>query len=238
MKFLACPVCKSQPLGLTVSGAVGDRIVTGRIFCPKCERGYPVRDGIPELLVGLEGWYTGTGSPRAYDEHYTKWLPKTRAQAKHPWPFKLILAQKARGFVLDAGCGPGILNRYLKNAIFLDFSRVCLIERWVGRPRFRVRANAEAMPFGDLLFDTVIATELIEHTDDPSRFVREVYRVLKEGGQFLFSFPWSDVSPAHHFKKITKEMIHRWISPCFTEYEFGVPPVQKARGMVCAYKQV
>lgn len=37
---LACPVCKS-PL----------RLEADRLICRQCERRYPVRDGIPVLLV-------------------------------------------------------------------------------------------------------------------------------------------------------------------------------------------
>lgn len=240
MKFFACPVCRFYPLELTVLevvGVIGDVIVTGKISCPKCKQEYPIRDGIPELLVDLKGWYKGSGSPEAYDEHFGKWMPKTHRQQNNPWPFKVIIAGRARGFVLDAGCGPGTLNKYLKNTIFLDFSRVCLIDRWVGRPRPKVRANAECMPFRSSLFDTVVSTELIEHTDDPYRFVREVYRVLKGDGQFLFSFPWRDGSSSHHFKRITKDMIHQWVSPLFgSHYEYDVPPMRKARGMVYVYK--
>ncbi len=181
-------------------------------------------------------WYKGPGRPEAYDEHYDKWLPKTQRQAKKPWPYKIAMAEKTRGLVLDAGCGPGILNRFIENGVFLDFSKVVLMKRWVGRKRARVLASAEEMPFKDGVFDAVIATELIEHVDDPERFIREVYRVLKNSGQFLFSFPWSDVTPTHHYKRVTRKMIREWISPPFTNYEYDVPPLRKERGMVYAYK--
>lgn len=183
-------------------------------------------------------WYKGSGSPEAYDEHWDQWLPMTQRQAEHPWPFKLVIAKKAKGLVLDAGCGPGFLSGYLENAIFLDFSWVALTKRWVGGIRPRTLASVEEMPFSDEVFDTVVATEVIEHTDDPHKFVMEVYRVLKKDSWFLFSFPWEDASPTHHFKKITKSMIHSWISPPFLTYEYDVPPLRKERGMVYAYKGV
>lgn len=183
-------------------------------------------------------WYGDKGSPEAYDEHFDKWLPQTKRQTVNPWPFKLVIAKKARGLVLDAGCGPGVLNKYLANAVFLDFSKVCLIKRWTGMKRHRILASAENMPFKSEVFDTVIACELIEHVDNPHRFVVEVYRVLKNNGRFLFSFPWSDNSPTHKWKKISKPMIHKWISPPFKKYEWDIPPVRKERGMVYALKEV
>ena len=236
LKILACPACRFHPLILTATRVVRNEVVAGMLRCPECNQEYPIENEIPELLIGLKGWYEGAGSPEAYDEHFDKWGPKTQAQAKHPWPYKIVIAKRTRGLVLDVGCGPGFLQRYLENTIFLDFSLVCLLKRWIGKSRPRVRANAESLPFRDWTFDTVVATELIEHTDNPHKLVEEVHRVLKEGGQFLFSFPWRDRSSTHHFKVITKDMVHEWISPFFAEYEYDVPPVRKERGMVYARK--
>ncbi len=36
-------------------------------------------------------------------------------------------------------------------------------------------------------FDTVIATEVLEHLHDPEKAIREIYRVLKKGGNVLLS---------------------------------------------------
>lgn len=48
-----------------------------------------------------------------------------------------------------------------------------------------VVADAEDLPFENNLFDVVVATFLVVHLKDPSRFFDEVYRVLKDGGKFL-----------------------------------------------------
>ena len=40
LDILACPACKSK---------VEPR--EGKIICPKCSRGYPVRDDIPVMLI-------------------------------------------------------------------------------------------------------------------------------------------------------------------------------------------
>lgn len=236
--ILACPACKSHPLELNASKMAGDKVVSGELVCPGCGRVYPVEDGIPDLLLNLEGWYAGSGSPETYNKFYTQWTPNSRYQAEHPWPYKVAIAKKARGLVLDVGCGYGCIARFIENGIFMDFSLVPLKKRWVGGDRPRVRANAECMPFRSEVFDTVVATELIEHTDNPHRFVEEVYRVLKEGGQFLLSFPWSDASLTHHFKRISKDMVHKWVSPPFTEYRYDTPskPSGIPRGIVYAYK--
>ena len=45
------------------------------------------------------------------------------------------------------------------------------------------------MPFEKSSFDAVIAGDVIEHLENPSRFLREVSRVLKDGGRLIISTP-------------------------------------------------
>jgi uncharacterized protein YbaR (Trm112 family) len=49
MEILACPIDKYHPLELHVFEEK-DEIVEGLIVCPKCQRWYPIRDEIPEML--------------------------------------------------------------------------------------------------------------------------------------------------------------------------------------------
>ncbi|HVS23126.1 MAG TPA: class I SAM-dependent methyltransferase, partial [Gammaproteobacteria bacterium] len=47
-------------------------------------------------------------------------------------------------------------------------------------------AGAERLPLADARFDTVVSTLVLCTVVDPLRALREVWRVLKPGGQFLF----------------------------------------------------
>jgi len=49
MDILACPIDKYYPLELHVFEEK-EEIVEGVIICPKCQRWYPIRDEIPEML--------------------------------------------------------------------------------------------------------------------------------------------------------------------------------------------
>ena len=49
MDILACPVCK-EGLELSVEEENEMEVVTGSLYCPKCNVHYPIVDTIPNLL--------------------------------------------------------------------------------------------------------------------------------------------------------------------------------------------
>jgi uncharacterized protein YbaR (Trm112 family) len=49
MDILACPVCKGG-LELSVEEENEQEIVTGSLYCRKCNVRYPIVEGIPNLL--------------------------------------------------------------------------------------------------------------------------------------------------------------------------------------------
>ena len=49
MDILACPVCKGE-LGLTVDEENEREIVSGTLYCARCDARYPIVDTIPNLL--------------------------------------------------------------------------------------------------------------------------------------------------------------------------------------------
>ena len=49
MEILACPVCKGE-LELKIEAEEGDEVITGSLFCGKCDETYPIEDAIPNLL--------------------------------------------------------------------------------------------------------------------------------------------------------------------------------------------
>lgn len=55
--------------------------------------------------------------------------------------------------------------------------------------RADVRCDATYLPFAAATFDLVVCTEVLEHVPDPDTTVREIGRVLSEGGQAVVTTP-------------------------------------------------
>ncbi len=49
MEILACPLCKGD-LQLTIEEENEKEVVTGSLYCAKCNQRYPIVDTIPNLL--------------------------------------------------------------------------------------------------------------------------------------------------------------------------------------------
>jgi SAM-dependent methyltransferase len=121
--------------------------------------------------------------------------------------------------VLDAGCATGALLFHLRERGW----DVCGIEispsaEYARRERaLDVRGvPLEENNFPPEHFDVVLASHLIEHLNEPARFVREVYRILKNGGHFFVTTPNIAGFQARLFKE-------RWRSAIFDHlYLFSV----------------
>lgn len=104
------------------------------------------------------------------------------------------LLDGARGRVLEIGAGTGLnLSRYPDHVEGLTLAEPD--PHMARRLRARIAegegtgevidAPAEALPFEDDSFDTVVGTLVLCTTPDPAAAAREVRRVLKPGGSFL-----------------------------------------------------
>jgi len=49
MNILACPVCKGE-LKLKATEEKDGEVITGSLFCKKCNFNYPITESIPNLL--------------------------------------------------------------------------------------------------------------------------------------------------------------------------------------------
>jgi SAM-dependent methyltransferase len=104
------------------------------------------------------------------------------------------LVQQARGRILEIGAGTGLNLRHYADDVELvlsepDAAMADRLRRRVAqgrRPATVVLAAAEALPFADDEFDTVVSTLVLCTVPDQAAALREIRRVLRPGGRLLF----------------------------------------------------
>ena len=119
------------------------------------------------------------------------WLGERLGMARH----RRDLLAYAEGRVLEIGAGTGLNVRHYRNSIeALVLTEpvepmASKLERRVERLGSLVRvcrAPAEALPFADHSFDTVVSTIVLCTVEDPVRALSEIARILRPGGRLLF----------------------------------------------------
>lgn len=97
------------------------------------------------------------------------------------------------GQLLDAGCGKMPYRTFVLNNsavtsyVGLDIESALVYDRDV-KPDFTW--DGSVMPFEQPLFECALATEVLEHCPEPEVFLKEVNRVLKPEGIFIFTVPF------------------------------------------------
>lgn len=103
----------------------------------------------------------------------------------------LAAALAPRRRILDAGCGPGHKAAWLARlnpeavvvAMDLSDSVFLAARRYADAPNMLfVRGDIAATPFRDGAFDLVNCDQVLHHTADPPRTLRELRRLLAPGG--------------------------------------------------------
>ena len=75
----------------------------------------------------------------------------------------------------------------------------------------RVRGHIDSLPFKDSHFDLVTANMVVEHLGDPALQFREIYRILRPGGIFLFHTPNAIGYPTLINKMVPEKLKHKLI---------------------------
>ncbi|WP_298502367.1 class I SAM-dependent methyltransferase [uncultured Methanobrevibacter sp.] len=100
------------------------------------------------------------------------------------------------GKLLDVGCGNGNLFKYLSGSEYelfgVDFSQNMIKEaenNCQENASFKV-ADAESLPFDSDMFDIIVCNASFHHYIHPDNVLREMHRVLRDGGKLLIGDPY------------------------------------------------
>jgi ubiquinone/menaquinone biosynthesis C-methylase UbiE/uncharacterized protein YbaR (Trm112 family) len=195
-----CPTCKRE---LELGG--------GKLYCRACAVSYPIRDGIPDLIVEkLEE--NSNRSLRMLGKRDSSLLLDFAASSYEKYIYPPVcnlfggwhstsLKELARdvsdivgsqdGVILDVACGPGTYGRRIASAsrtiygIDASMSMLRRGARYVERdciPNVHfARAKVEALPFQAGLFDAAICAGSLNHFSDTVLALREINRTMKAG---------------------------------------------------------
>ena len=97
-------------------------------------------------------------------------------------------APSLTGKILDVGCGTKPYQHFFEHTTgYIGMEYDTPEGRSMNGPD--VFYDGDTFPFADNHFDSVIATEVLEHVFNPNDFLSEIHRVLKPGGFLLLTTP-------------------------------------------------
>ena len=119
--------------------------------------------------------------------------------------------------VLDAGCGNGswILRNYRQRISFLVSVDIQASKEGNRKMGEFVLSDLDDIPFLDATFDVVICNDVIEHLRHPQRAFAEFWRVLTDGGIFIFQTPCI-ISPLFFLSRYSSFRWHKTIKRLIT----------------------
>lgn len=130
---------------------------------------------------------------KEYADLYSGGDPNSRFLNKRLTEINHLLSVREGGFLLDVGCGPGILLEQLAKRRFalfgLDRSREMIIEAArtsSSQPGLTV-GEVEHLPYRSECFDIVLALGVLEYVVNLDSAFAEISRVLKPGGTVVVS---------------------------------------------------
>jgi len=127
--------------------------------------------------------------------------------------------------LLDVGCGSGEFLEFAGNAgwsvvgVDLDPLAAIVANR---RGLDVIQASTGMLPFADQSFEAVTLGHVVEHVHDPTRVLRECFRVLVPGGRLwletpnieslghrLFRWSWRGLEPPRHLVVFSQRGVKR-----------------------------
>lgn len=128
--------------------------------------------------------------------------------------------------VIELGCGPGWLLSRIKTkrpnceVTGVDFSQRAITKLKEDERIKAIKADFTKKSVGeDNSYNYVIASEVLEHLEKPGRLVKEMARLLVDGGMAILTAPYEDHIPsAEHLWEFTTDDIKEMFSGLFSKF--------------------
>jgi len=166
-----------------------------------------------------------------------RWLNNQQARERNCWHqmYQQITLDRldagAGNWVLECGSGSGEILQRLHAAVptvktvGVDLGRESLIwgqeQRLKGLDSDLVEGDIGVLPFSDAEFDRVLTSSVLWYLPDAKPAIREMIRVLKPGGRFVF-----DVRSPFHINNVLTTLTlsaRRWSGRSQVRYSFFSP---------------
>jgi SAM-dependent methyltransferase len=226
------PVCPDDLASLEQEDA--------ELRCCHCRRRFPSVAGITDLMPQetltesspesrqLDAYSVGFSRrpDRLWKQPLRVLVHKMGNGYLHSWAAR-TLEQIGKGrslTLLDAGCGDGILKRYLSKRhtyVGVDFSMRLLLRALRYGPATYFRADLNHLPFSNDSFDAVLSFQALQYVPRPQTVLAHVARILKPKGTLLLTIP-NDESIKYRFEGIPEFQSQRFdrknVAGLFEEY--------------------
>jgi SAM-dependent methyltransferase len=175
------------------------------------------------------------------DGHYassTHALRTIKSNLRNTWLHPRHLAQREiakfvraegpglKGRMLDVGCGKKQYLQHVPNV--RAYVAVDVPSAMYGAHHADVLASVLALPFESATFDSVLCTEVLEHTPDPSLGLQEMARVAKSGAKMLLTVPLSE--QLHEEPNDHCRFTRHWLSYLLDKNGWRIEKIQERGG--------
>lgn len=125
--------------------------------------------------------------------------------------------------ILDVGCGEGsrldTLSKKPGSGVDVNSKAIKEAKQQFPKHHFQV-ADAAKLPFEDDTFDLVYSAYAIEHCLDPEKFVMEMFRVCKVGGEIVILTP-NYGAPNRRSPVSAENPITKFVQGLLTDYTYS-----------------
>lgn len=182
------------PLGLLVTGAAAWVCAIQRLLGLDAKFRPVAPDRGPDHAAGVD--YKAVYTERYFDGVDSRFSPCGFRDDNRYYERLLepLLSVRRSGRALDVGCGYGYLTRRLARhfettGIDVSDAAIRRCRETLPELRFEVHEVEQPFPMEEATFDVVTLTDVLEHLVEPERMLRNVHRVLADGGVLYVTTP-------------------------------------------------